>query len=361
MFTRRPPSSSLLAAFALAVCWVAWATANALGWTLKGQSDSSWIWHYSIVDGGTGLIACASLFFIYSALRTRLGIAGLLAVGPVLWFIFGSAWHVASAMVLWSVGWMDSTYLDARRIVIAGGLMVGVTLGLFSMLFLAVDHWGQLREQREKAREATALAHQAQLQMLRYQLNPHFFFNALNSIRAMIVENPARARQIVTELAEFMRYSLQGRGPESTVRDELKAVENYLAIQRMRFEERLDATIEAEPAAHDVLVPCFLVYPLVENAVKYGMETGPRPLRLRISIHASAGDLHIRVANTGRLVPPSPVQTGDHANGTGTGLDNVRRRLELAYPAHHSFSLAEKDGEVEARITLSHVRRLVPS
>lgn len=361
MSPRRPLSPSLLAAYALAICWIAWSAANALGWSLKAQSDLSWIWHYSLVDGGLGLVACASLFLVYGALRARLGVGRLLAVGPVLWFLFGAAWHVASAALLWGVGWMESTYLDARRIIIAGGLMDGITLGLFSMLYLAVDHWSQLREQREKAREATALAHQAQLQMLRYQLNPHFFFNALNSIRAMIVEDPARARQIVTELAEFMRYSLQGRGPESTVRDELQAVENYLAIQRMRFEERLDALIASDPAAQDVLVPCFLIYPLVENAVKYGMETGPRPLRLRVSVAMSGTGLDIRVANSGRLIAAPPGKTADAHNGTGTGLDNVRRRLELAHPSQHAFSLAERDGQVEAHIRLDHVRRLLPS
>jgi LytS/YehU family sensor histidine kinase len=255
-------------------------------------------------------------------------------------------------LTMWRFGWNDRLYLDAKSLLIGGGLMDGITLALFSLLFFAVDHWLQLREQREKAREATALAHQAQLQMLRYQLNPHFLFNALNSIRAMILREPERARQIVTELAEFLRYSLNGRGHESTVGEEMQAIENYLAIQRIRFEEKLAVTVHVDPALNEFVLPCFLVHPLVENAVKHGMETSEPPLRVEIEVAARGPGLRIRVSNTGRLVPAAPAESGDARERTGIGLKNVAQRLALAFPGRHTFSVVEREGWVHAEIVL---------
>jgi LytS/YehU family sensor histidine kinase len=234
---------------------------------------------------------------------------------------------------------------------VAGGLMNGTTLGLFSFLYFAIHHWKQAAEQREKARQATALAHQAQLQMLRYQLNPHFLFNALNSIRAMIVEDPERSRQMVTELADFLRYSLDSEEQESTIGGELEAIENYLAIQRIRFEQQLDATVHADPAALGVAVPCFLIHPLVENAVKYGMETSAMPLRIGIEVVLNGQELDICVSNTGRLLESAPAP-GRPPNGTGTGLKNITQRLNLVFPDRHSFRIWESDGWVRARIQI---------
>jgi LytS/YehU family sensor histidine kinase len=269
-----------------------------------------------------------------------------------LCFAAAILWHAASMLTMWRVGWNDQLYLTAGNLLIGGGIMDGITLALFSLLFFAVDHWLQLREQREKARTATALAHQAQLQMLRYQLNPHFLFNALNSIRAMILREPERARQIVTELSEFLRYSLNGRSHESTVGEEMQAIENYLAIQRIRFEERLVVTVQVDPEVHAFVLPCFLVHPLVENAVKYGMETSEPPLRVAIEIAAHGPGLRIRVSNTGRLLPAVAAAPGSAQDGTGTGLKNVTQRLELAFPGRHTFSVVEREGWVHAEIVL---------
>ncbi len=343
--SRRP----ILLAVALACAWSVWAAAGAGAWMFKAPEKLPYIVRYSLVDGLVGLLICGLLFFVYDRLSRRAG-RGLFAalVAPLC---FGAAlgWHAASMTLLWRLGWNDRLWLSAQGLLVGGGLSDGITLALFSLLYVAIDHWLQLREQREKAREATALAHQAQLQMLRYQLNPHFLFNALNSIRAMILREPERARQIVTELSEFLRYSLNGRGPDATVGEEMQAIENYLAIQRIRFEEKLAVTVRVDPARQAFVLPGFLVHPLVENAVKYGMETSEPPLRLEIEIAADGPGLRIRVSNTGRLVP---AEAGGAPNGTGTGLRNVARRLALAFPGRHEFAVTERAGWVHAEIRL---------
>jgi len=346
--SRRPVFLLLI----LAGCWSFWVIAYGVGWALKAPEKLSYIVRYETIDGLLGLFFCALLFLIYDRVRKRTELGPFLLVIAPLCFIAAVLWHAASMAALWRLGWNDRLYLDTKSLLVGGGVMDGITLGFFSILFLAIDHGLQLREQKEKACEATALAQQAQLQMLRYQLNPHFLFNSLNSIRAMIIEQPDRARQIVTELSEFLRYSLNGRGHESTIGEELQAIENYLAIQRIRFEEKLVVTTRVDPALYAFVLPCFLVHPLVENAVKYGMETCEPPLRLEIEVAAQDKGLRIRVSNTGRLVPAEAETLDNKRNGTGTGLRNVAQRLELAFPGRHSFNVVERDGWVHAEIEL---------
>jgi hypothetical protein len=342
---------SIVLLLTLTGCWSLWVIAGAVVWALKAPEKLTYITRYTAVDGVLGLAACGSLFLVFDHVRNRFELGPFLLVVAPLCFAAAVLWHAASMLAMWQIGWNDQLYFNPKSLLVGGGLNDGITLALFSLLFFAVDHWLQLRDQREKARAATALAQQAQLQMLRYQLNPHFLFNALNSIRAMILREPERARQIVTELSEFLRYSLNGRGPESTLGEEMQAIENYLAIQRIRFEEKLVVTLRLDPALHAFVLPCFLVHPLVENAVKYGMETSEPPLRLEIEVAARGPDVAIRVSNTGRLVPAA-AGTAAVRNGTGTGLKNVAQRLELAFAGRHTFSMTERDGWVHAEITL---------
>ncbi len=330
----------------LAAVWFLWTAANGIQWAVLAPKDLSFIVRYNTVGGAFSFPTCGLLFLIYDRLYPRIGLRHFVVIAALLCFSAGVACNYLSGRTLWMLGWSNSFDPTLRKLLANGGMAGGIVFGLFTSLYFAVDHWLQLGAQREKARQATDLANKAQLQMLRYQLNPHFLFNALNSIRATILENPTRAREIVTELAEFLRHSLNGSGPDNTIRGEIGAVENYLAIQRMRFEDRLLVTIDVDETARPLVVPCFLIHPLVENAVKYGMDTSVMPLKIEIEVRRRDEGLTIRVSNSGRLLK----KIG--SNGTGTGLRNVTQRLELAFPDRHSFSLTERDGTVEALIHL---------
>lgn len=350
-----PPHASVRRALVLlpilAGGWSLWAVANGIALMFKAPDRATYFLRYGVIDGGIGLGLCAGLFLAYVGLRRRLELGAFIGLAGVLCFATALIWHVASALAMWRLGWNDGWHLNLKNVLVGGGLMDGVTLAMFTVLFFAVDYHLESRDERAKAVEAVALAQQAQLQMLRYQLNPHFLFNALNSIRAMVRPEPERARQILTELSEFLRYSLNGRGHESTLREELAAIESYLAIQRIRFEEKLLVVLRVDPALQDLVLPCFLVHPLVENAVKYGMETSEPPLRVEIEIATDGAERVIRVSNTGRLGPAEPVRGGT-PDGTGTGLANVRRRLALAFPGRGAFTLTERGGWVHAEIRL---------
>lgn len=217
----------------------------------------------------------------------------------------------------------------------------------------------------QASQAAQLLTQEARLQMLAYQMNPHFLFNALNSLRLMIDEDRARARRMVTELAEFLRYTLVHRPLEhTTLGEELEAMENYLAIEKIRFEERLAVTIDVDRAAADVAVPAFLLHPLVENALRHGSGgSATRPLRLRMSARTEAHRLVLEVWNT--ALQPGSLNThggafvtsdDDLRAGSGIGLANVRTRLNALFPGRHRFTLTEEGGGVLARIELPLAR-----
>jgi LytS/YehU family sensor histidine kinase len=181
----------------------------------------------------------------------------------------------------------------------------------------------------------------------------------------MIGEDRVRARRMVTELAEFLRYTLEHRPLErTTLAAELEVIENYLAIEKIRFDDRLAVALEIDSAVVDATVPAFLLHPLVENALRYGDGgRSEQPLRVRVGGRIEGNRLVLEVWNTGTLrasaddrggalMPSDGIPTV----GTGIGLANVRARLDALYPGQHRFTLTETDGGVLARIELPVAR-----
>jgi two-component system, LytTR family, sensor kinase len=207
--------------------------------------------------------------------------------------------------------------------------------------------------------QATAAARDAQLRMLAYQLNPHFLFNTLNSIRALINEDRQRARDMVTALSGYLRYALVERPLHLALLDEeVASVRGYLAIEKVRFEERLDARLEIDPAALRCEVPAFLLNPLVENAVKHGAGgTANAPLRLRVEARLVEPDrLRLTVENTGGWgygrTAARAVVPGEDGGPGGVGLANVRARLEALHPGDHRIDIEEAEGYVRVVVEL---------
>jgi LytS/YehU family sensor histidine kinase len=227
-----------------------------------------------------------------------------------------------------------------------------ITMITWSTIFTGIQLWIEWNLQRERTEKANLLAHAAQLRMLRYQLNPHFLFNALNSIRALVEEDKKKAREMITELSEFLRYSLISRDySDVPLSQELDAIRHYFAIEKKRYEEKLEVRYDVDPAAEEYPVLSFLIHPLVENAIKYGMQTSPMPLQITIQARVIDEELELEVSNTGRWVEPAA--EGDHKiPGTRTGLENVRQRLENAFPGRHQFNVMHDNGQVRIKLRL---------
>lgn len=185
----------------------------------------------------------------------------------------------------------------------------------------------------------------AELRALHAQINPHFFFNSLNSIRALIYADTDAAAKAVGQLASMMRHSLQaGQQITATLRDELNAVDSYLQMERLRFESRLHWSLDIDHGLENVTLPTMVLQTLVENAVKHGVERSVSVCQIRIGAKRETDKVVIFVANQGHLATAS--------SSTRLGLANASKRLALLFGAQASCNLVEENGWVIARIEL---------
>src|SRR5262249_28072007 len=173
---------------------------------------------------------------------------------------------------------------DPRRIIL-GWIAWMIVLSLWTTLYVTIHEFRGRRAREMRSLRLEMMVQEAQLRGLRAQLNPHFLFNCLNGLREVIAEDPERAQLMVTQLSALLRYSLQPNQPEMVpLADEIRAVEDYLALQEIRFEERLHVAWSVAPEARNARVPPMLLQTLVENALKHGI--AQRPQGGEVAIHA---------------------------------------------------------------------------
>jgi len=223
-----------------------------------------------------------------------------------------------------------------------------------ALLLWLAKHFYDYQVQKRNVLEATSLANLSQLKLLRYQMNPHFLFNAHNSIRSMILLDKERAWQMITELSEFMRYTLLNLNKvEASLDDEINAVNNYLHIEKIRYMDSLEVSFHIDEAARKCSVPAFILQPVVENAIKYGMQTSPMPLKVAVSVMLDDRSLSIDVSNTGELLKEGS-HNGRNEEVHGTSLANLKQRLELMFEDNYAFQLYEDDGWVHTKIRINY-------
>lgn len=207
----------------------------------------------------------------------------------------------------------------------------------------------ELEKQKQKKAQACRAAMESKREKLRYQINPHFLFNALASIRGAVFTDQDAAYDMISHLAEFYRLSLsKGAIEMQTIAREFSVIAHFLEIEKMRHGDYLSVNIAMDSSVEEIEIPSFVLLPLVENAVKYGNKTNPNHLSIRISA-VSHRETHvcITIANTGRWVGPS-----NSTGGTGIGIQNVTARLRAFYPDVHTFEKHEDNGEVKIKIIL---------
>ena len=228
-----------------------------------------------------------------------------------------------------------------------------VTLVIYWVIVLAHLSWGDYQRSRERELQASALATElvrTRLEVLRMQLNPHFLFNTLHTISALIHENPDDADRIVARLSELLRVSLeQSDSQEVPLRQELIFLERYLQIEQTRFQDRLAVQMEIESGLDNVLVPSLILQPLVENAIRHGIEPREDTGRVKIAARRLDGMLELKVSDNGPGLSEAEVAP----RREGVGLSNTRSRLSHLYGADHRFELTPASGGgLEARLLI---------
>ena len=223
-----------------------------------------------------------------------------------------------------------------------GGVMGSFYVLLcWSGLYFGIKYYQQLQDQTERTLQATAAAHQAQLKMLRYQLNPHFLFNTLNAISTMILDGANEmANLAVSRLSDFLRYTLDNDPMKRvTLGSELEAIDLYLEIEKVRFGDRLIIRKEVESRARAALDPSLILQPLIENAIKYAVTPREEGGTLTISAKVHDRILILQLSDDG----PGLNNGQKTNNGSGVGLKNTRERLQQFYGDRQAFTLAPND------------------
>jgi two-component system, LytTR family, sensor kinase len=291
-----------------------------------------------LVDAAIGVTLTTGLRFLYRAVWDQNVIIRIVAVVLGCW-VASQAWHPIKVLITASdfgasvditgYGWVSFS----RMVPISMSILL-----IWSVLYFCIKYYQLFQREKEKSLRSEALAHEAQLRMLRYQLNPHFLFNTLNAISTLIlVHSTDQANAMVTRLSKFLRYSLE-HDPFDKVdlAHEVTSVNLYLDIEKVRFEERLRVEVELEPGTEQALLPSMLLQPLVENSIKHAISRCEEGGTIWISARrCSADELCITVADDG---------TGsvNHPTSIGVGLKNIRDRLQEMYGNKHSLAFSTR-------------------
>jgi LytS/YehU family sensor histidine kinase len=312
--------------------WAAYAvvqTAGALLWDKQAG-------YFQVVAAAAvaGFVLSAPLRYVYRRLWTLSpwavvlgGLAASYAVA-LLWRLV-----IAAAYAAFMPGMQER--MDAVAMLVAAANSAFILVA-WTGLYFGIKYYGSLQEERERALRSAALAQEAQLKMLRYQLNPHFLFNTLNTISTLILDRQNDvANQAVTRLSEFLRYTLdQDPMKRVTLRQEVDAVNLYLTTERLRFGDRLRLEFAIEDRALDALVPSLLLQPLVENAVKHAIAPREEGGTIRIEGRVRTRVLELTVVDDG----PGLGNFTAPGNGRGVGLRNTRERLRVLFGDTHRFA-----------------------
>ena len=320
-------------------------------------------WTGVAIDCSTIIISIALAMIMFLASRATIDWPPLLRL-PVRALAVLIAAGVNTAIDLIFQGWIANHFVEAWQSLPTDFtrayssmlnyiLVFGVNMILFHVNYA---RRAAIQQERHLA-EANVAAQQAQLAALRYQLNPHFLFNALNSISALIVTGRNKDAEAMTNrLSGFLRTSLNA-DPTALIPldEELALTEEYLDIESVRFGERLSIKVDCADDACDALVPGFLVQPLVENAVKHAVAFSRAPIEIRIHAAMEGKTLRIEVAND---LAPDDEEDGDGiAGNAGVGLANVRRRLEAVFGKRASLDAGEAGGRFVATIRITEAKR----
>jgi len=235
-------------------------------------------------------------------------------------------------------------------------LLYGFVLGFSGLLHV------QSQAQRDAMRslELEKQLSQAQLKALQMQMEPHFLFNTLNAVTTLVeLGRNAEASETLAHLNTILRTTLQRSAPEKVpFAEELRVVESYLAIQQVRFADRLRVKIETTPDALEGMVPCFLLQPIIENAIRHGISHRESEGLLETSVERIGDTLRLRVRDNGPGLRGSSGNGNGHEDGHGIGMRNTRERLAYFYPGAHEFVAVEPEaGGYEVTIRIPYERQ----
>jgi two-component system, LytTR family, sensor kinase len=267
-------------------------------------------------------------------------------ISSTLFFAFAWAFVVVAAesQLKWEMPQMAEYTIINKTIRTSLGCFL--FLAIWNLIYFSYHFVMKSRQDQLDRMRLQSTVKELELKTIKAHINPHFIFNALNSIRALVDENPGRARTAITELSNILRSSMQAEKAETTpLEKELNIVKDYLALEHIRFEDRLRVEYEIDEDTLDQPVPPMMLQTLVENAIKHGISKHKDGGSIKI-ISDFRNDKHeLIVQNTGKL--------NGTANNEGFGLTSTQNRLKLLYGSRASFQISDRNGDiVEAKVLM---------
>lgn len=290
------------------------------------------------------------LRYIYSRLTEKnfslgkiiLIIASSALISAILWYILDTTFTLIYYSYPLSII-KDITFGSFAKRLIG----IYILIALWCTIYFIIKLFYQWQNEKEAKERAMYNALESRIEALKNQLNPHFLFNSLTSISSLVDENPAKAKKVIRELSGFLRYSLTYKNSVRTnLRRELDFINHYVYIQSIRFEENFKFTLIIDPETESFLIPTAILYPIVENAIKYGMESSNRPLNVVLQTYIEGDFFIISVKNSGNWID----EALQKSTGTNTGMYNVRERLNCEYVGKSTFNIENHDNWVVVKI-----------
>jgi hypothetical protein len=258
------------------------------------------------------------------------------------WMLLVAVWNATGTIFGWEEGWVALNANVHVMLFVAGASFYLLSLLAHDVL-IAFDN---IHQAATREAESRALAREAELQALRAQINPHFLFNSLNSISALTGFDPAGARAMTIDLAQFFRQTLAlSEREQIPLADELSLCEHYLSIEQRRFGDKLAVDLRIDDAARNCLLPPMTLQPLVENALKHGIRHVDGVGTVTVEALAHSGWLHLAVSNP--VADDAP-----KGEGTGTGLRNIRERFVVLYGDRARIQWRQADGQFKIELAV---------
>jgi len=330
-------------------------------WLLIGAIHSSWLLFnynfeiqiaivessvFNIIYAILGLFTGYSLFFIKDKKNS---IFNIVLNHITLGFLITLFWLQIGIYALENIFPNEMTY----HLFLKKTYMLRFISGVFYFLFVVfayylIDYSRKLDEKNENQKQLELAVQEAELKALKSQINPHFLFNSLNSISYLTLSEPDKAHSMILKLSDYLRYSISNSQNKMVkFSDELKNINRYLEIEKIRFGSRLNYVIETNTELADLLIPNMILQPLYENAIKYGVHESLEPITIQTVSEFTDGFLSLQISNN---FDPESYTT---KKGEGVGLENIRERLFLTYQKTNLL-------QIEKSQTMFFVRLQIP-
>ncbi|NOT06865.1 MAG: histidine kinase [Gemmatimonadales bacterium] len=348
--TNRPLRRAMAPLVALAI-WlvivVGTGFQNYATYTLKGEKTTlgkTLLWAF---NDWTGWLLLGPLVF-YLARRFRIErpmVQSRLALHALLALLVSAAHGLMYWWMEFMTGglWKEMTPWQLVPVYISKSLIFGLMIyGALVAASHGIEYYRRYKDRELRATQLTSQLSKARLEVLKMQLQPHFLFNTLHAISALVTKNPSAADRIITRLGDLLRLSLQSNGTQEVpLKQELEFVDKYIDIQLTRFQDRLHIQVNAAPDALTGMVPSLLLQPLIENSIKYGVERHEAPSRIDVRARKVGDRLRLEVADDG---PGFPATIKTPLPGRGLGLANTRARIAALYGDAGTLEIGEAPG-----------------